>query len=400
MVTLHLSARGIPAIRFPFLLARGGYGLAILLSCLLVMGGIPQAQADQQAELKQLQENIAKLQKELKAVQGTRSSLQQELQKSESEMGELLKKIDAIQRDLNEQNQELDGLHKERDQLQESRRQQQEQVAEQIQVAYQAGQQSQLKLLLNQESPERLTRMLAYHQWVFAAHSEKLDAYLDTLKQLDEVEPQIIAKRTALENTQQQLDRQRQQLTQHQARRQKTLASLNSTIKSKDDELRQLNEDRARLQTLIQQVARTLGTVPLPAGGESFSSRKGRLPWPAQGRVAARFGSARIGGQTQWSGILIGANAGHPVIAVHHGRIVFADYFRGHGLLLIIDHGEGYLTLYAHNQSLLKATGDWVKAGDAIASVGSSGGQQQPGLYFELRHQGKPTDPAPWLARA
>lgn len=374
---------------------------ALMVACALsFLINAPNVSADQQSDLKQLQENIAKLQKELKDVQGTRSNLQQELQKSESEMGELLKKIDKVQRELKEQDKQLNELNQKRDKLQAARHQQQEQVAEQVRAAYQVGEQSQLKLLLNQQSPERLTRMVAYHQWVFAAHSEKLDAYLSTLNELDDLEPQIVAQQRGLQANQTQLDKQRQNLKQHQSQRQKVLASINSTISTKDQELHQLQEDRQRLQTLLQEVARTVGKVPLPTGGEAFSSRKGRLPWPTQGRVTSKFGSSRIGSQMQWSGMLISSSAGQPVIAVHHGRVVFADYFRGHGLLLIVDHGEGYLSLYAHNQSLFKATGDWVKAGDSIASVGNSGGQEQTGLYFEIRHQGKPIDPAPWLARA
>lgn len=373
--------------------------LQILACCSALFLWSPVVSADQQEEMKKLQENIAKLQKELKEVQGTRAELQQDLQKSESEMGELLKKIDRIQREFKEQNQQLEKLNQEREQLQDARRQQQNQVAEQVQVAYRMGQQSQLKLLLNQESPERLTRMLAYHQRIFSAHSEKLQAYLETLNQLDILEPQIFEKRSALETSQETLNQQHEQLKQQQRQRQQILAGINKTIKSKGGELSQLQEDRQRLQKLLQEVERTVARVPLPASGEAFSKRRGRLPWPTQGKIVARFGSARAGGQMQWSGVLIAAAAGHPVVAVHHGRVVFADYFRGHGLLVIIDHGEGYLSLYAHNQSLFKATGDWVQAGDAIANVGSSGGQEQPGLYFEIRHQGKPTDPGPWLAR-
>jgi septal ring factor EnvC (AmiA/AmiB activator) len=374
-------------------------GAWLVACCLILLVNTPQALADRESELQQLQENIEKLQKELKDVQGTRSGLQQELQKSESEMGELLKKIDRVQRELKEQDKQLNELNKKRDALQEARHQQQEQVAEQVRAAYQVGEQSQLKLLLNQESPERLTRMMAYHQWVFAAHSEKLDAYLNTLSQLDSLEPQIVEQRRGLQANKERLDKQQQDLKQHQSQRKKVLASINSTISTKDQELHQLQEDRQRLQALLQEVARTVGKVPLPTGGEAFSSRKGRLPWPTQGRVTSRFGSSRVGSQMQWSGMLIASNAGQAVIAVHHGRVVFADYFRGHGLLVIVDHGEGYLSLYAHNQSLLKVTGDWVKAGDSIASVGNSGGQEQSGLYFEIRHQGKPLDPAPWLAR-
>lgn len=356
--------------------------------------------ADQQQDMEKLQENIQQLQKELKTIQGTRSELQKNLQKSETEVGELLKKIEKINRELKEQNKQLNELQQERTQLQGAQRQQQGEVAKQIASAYQLGQQSQLKLLLNQESPERVTRMLKYHQYFLAARAEKLTTYVATLNRLDELEPRIAAKTLELNASQKSLQTQHEQLKQRQKDRQQALAKINSTLKDKDQELRQLEEDRQRLQALLQQVTNTVAAVPLPGGNEKFTSRKGRLPWPTDGKVIHRFGSQRVAGQMQWAGLMIRANEGKPVIAVHHGRVVFADYFRGHGLLLIVDHGEGYLSLYAHNQSLFKTTGDWVRAGDAIASVGNSGGQAETGLYFEIRHNGKPTDPGSWLARA
>ncbi|HTF85049.1 MAG TPA: peptidoglycan DD-metalloendopeptidase family protein [Cellvibrio sp.] len=369
---------------------------AVALMCFLASASL----ADQQEDMKALQENIQQLQKELKSIQGERSELQKNLQKSETEVGELLKKIEQINRDLKQQNNQLKELQQERETLQGAKRSQQSEVAAQVASAYQLGQQSQIKLLLNQESPERVSRLLKYHQYFLAARAEKLAAYQATLEQLDELEPRIAAKTLELDKSQKALQARHQELKQRQQDRQQALARINSTLKDKDQELRQMEEDRKRLQALLQQVTHTVGSVPLPDGNEKFSSRKGRLPWPTDGKVIHRFGSPRVSGQMQWSGMMIRAAEGKPVIAVHHGRVVFADYFRGHGLLLIVDHGEGFLSLYAHNQSLFKTTGDWVRAGDAIASVGNSGGQAETALYFEIRQNGKPTDPATWLARA
>ncbi len=369
---------------------------AVALLCFLASASL----ADQQQDMKALQENIQQLQKELKSIQGERSELQKNLQKSETEVGELLKKIEQINRDLKQQNNQLKELQQERETLQGAKRSQQSEVATQVASAYQLGQQSQIKLLLNQESPERVSRLLKYHQYFLAARAEKLAAYQATLEQLDELEPRIAAKTLELNASQKALQARHQELKQRQQDRQQALAKINSTLKDKDQELRQMEEDRKRLQALLQQVTHTVGSVPLPDGNEKFSNRKGRLPWPTDGKVIHRFGSPRVSGQMHWSGMMIRAAEGKPVIAVHHGRVVFADYFRGHGLLLIVDHGEGFLSLYAHNQSLFKTTGDWVRAGDAIASVGNSGGQAETALYFEIRQNGKPTDPATWLARA
>jgi septal ring factor EnvC (AmiA/AmiB activator) len=357
--------------------------------------------------MEKLQKDIADLQKELKKVQGVRSNVQQELQKTETQMSDLQKKVDQIQKDIDAQNKQIDDLNKERGELEKARSKQQAQAAEQVRAAYQLGQQPQFKVFLNQESPERISRMMKYHSYFMAAHAEKMKKYLETIAQLNELEPQIAQKTAELSTIKQDLDKQRASLEEAQAQRKQTLAKINTTISNKDKELQELQEDRRQLQALLQKVARATTSlagapsyVPLPSAGEKFSSRRGRLPWPTQGRITHGFGSSQIEGQLQWNGVMISASSGQQVNAVHYGRVVFADYFRGQGLLVIVDHGEGYLSLYAHNQNLFKKAGDPVKAGEAIASVGNTGGQNQAGLYFEIRYQGKAIDPAQWLARS
>jgi murein hydrolase activator len=376
------------------------YALAIALV-------MPTAYADNKSDMIKLQKEIAELQKELKKVQNTRTNVQQDLQKNEMQVNNLQKKVEKIQQEINHENKSLDNLRQERDGLQKAKDKQQNQAAEQIKAAYQLGQQPQFKVFLNQESPERISRMMKYHHYFMTAHVEKMKNYLDTIAQLSALEPKIAQRTAELNNVKQQLDSQRDQLTQVQQQRKQSLVKINNTISAKDHELQELQEDRRELQKLLQRVAsasaRTAAApryVPLPNAGETFSSRKGRLPWPAQGPIRHRFGGTQIEGQLQWNGILINASAGQEVVAVHYGRVVFADHFRGQGLLLIVDHGDGFLTLYARNQHLLKKAGDPVKAGEMIASVGSSSGQNESGLYFEIRHQGKAVDPAIWLARA
>jgi len=367
----------------------------------------PTALSDDKADMEKLQKDIADLQKELKKVQGARTNVQQELQKTETQMSDLQKKVDSIQKDIDAQNKQIDDLKKERSDLEKARSKQQAQAAEQVRAAYQLGQQPQFKVFLNQESPERISRMMKYHSYFMAAHAEKMKKYMETITQLNDLEPQIAQKTEELNSIKQDLDKQRASLEEAQAQRKQTLAKINNTISSKDKELQDMQEDRRQLQALLQKVARASTSlaaapsyVPLPNAGEKFSSRRGLLPWPTQGRITHGFGSSQIEGQLQWNGVMISANAGQQVNAVHYGRVVFADYFRGQGLLVIVDHGEGYLSLYAHNQNLFKKAGDAVKAGEAIASVGNTGGQSQAGLYFEIRYQGKAIDPAQWLARS
>nr|WP_324257147.1 peptidoglycan DD-metalloendopeptidase family protein [Cellvibrio fontiphilus] len=382
----------------------------LALNCALCMALMfaGYAQADEKAEMAKLQKEIEALQQELKKVQGTRSSLQKDLEKSEQEINKLQQKADDINKELKQQNNELNQLKNERSQLEQAKKKQQGEIAEQMRAAQKLGEQSEIKVLLNQESPDQLSRIMKYHSYFMEAHTRKMQGFIETIARIDALTPEIEKKTLALGAMQAQLDEQRQQLKSRQQERQQALAKVNSQFKDKNQQLKQLGEDRRRLQALLDRVTQKVAIsgavnspayVPLPAGGEKFSQRKGRLPWPTQGSLIHRFGSARIAGQINWSGAYIAAPQGNPVVAVHHGRVVFADYFGGHGLLVIVDHGEGYLSLYAHNQRLLKKAGEPVMAGETIASVGNSGGQSSTGLYFEIRHQGRPIDPGGWLAR-
>lgn len=363
--------------------------------------------ADEKADMEKLQKEIAALQKELKSVQGARSGLQKDLEKSETEINDLEKKAEEIRKELNQQNQDLNNLKQERIQLEKQRSTQEEKISAQILAAYKLGQQSDIKLLLNQESPDKVSRLMTYHGYFVMAQQKKIETYRNTISRIDTIAPDIEKKTLQLASMQTQLDKQRNALGTAHKERQVALNKVNSQIKNKQQELTQLNEDRQKLQVLLSRVTRKIASsgalksptyVPLPKGGEKFSVRKGKLPWPIQGKIIHRYGSPRIAGQLNWNGAYIAGNSGNKVIAVHHGRVVFSDYFGGHGLLIIIDHGEGFLSLYAHNQSLLKKAGDPVIAGESIAIVGNSGGQSTDGVYFEIRRDGKPIDPSTWLA--
>jgi septal ring factor EnvC (AmiA/AmiB activator) len=156
-------------------------------------------------------------------------------------------------------------------------------------------------------------------------------------------------------------------------------------------------EDQEELQRLLELIEQAVADLEVPAEYQAFEAFRGQLPWPVAGRASNRFGARRGQGTLRWQGLVIPAEEGSTVNAIHHGRVVFADWFRGSGLLLIIDHGDGFMSLYAHNEALLREVGEWVSAGAAVATVGNSGGRAEPGLYFEIRKDGKPTDPVAWL---
>ncbi len=370
----------------------------LLLCSLLTLPVMAQAAGDEdyQAKINQLQQSIKQLQQELQKAKGSRNQLQSDLQSSEVDISETLKKIEALKEELASQKKQLTQLNRKQDELQAASREQQRYIAEDINAAYRLGSQSQLKLLLNQQQPETVARMNKYYSYFLNARSSRVDAYLETIAELNIIKPQIEARTRTLEENTVQLQQRRQQLLARQQERTETLAKLNASINRKDEELKQQSQDKQRLEKLLAEVTAAIANLALPTDGEPFAKLKGRMPFPARGRLLNRFGSSRLEGKLRWEGVMIGAREGTPVHAIHHGRVVFSDYLRGHGMLVIIDHGDGYMSLYAHNQSLLRETGDWVSSGEVIAKVGNTGGQSQSALYFEIRHNGKPTNPARW----
>lgn len=407
---------------------------ALLFACLL-----SPVMADQRAETQQqldaAQKDVAELKKLLEAIQKEKSGVQGELKKTESEMGQLEKQVKGLQQELNKSNEELKRLDTEKKKLQQSRLEQQRLIGIQARAAYQGGQQEYLKLLLNQQNPEKFSRTLTYYDYLSQARLEQLATFNETLRQLANVEQDIATQQNQLNEQKSALDGRREQLADARKERQLALAKLNKDLSARDQKLKARQQEQAQLGNVLKTIEATLARQareaaearklalaaeqarrkdakagPDAAGplvsssgatyGGNFASARGKLPWPVNGRLAAHFGSARGGDErTKWDGVLISAGAGSQVHAVHGGRVVFADWLRGAGLLVILDHGNGYLSLYGHNQSLLKDAGQIVKAGEAIATVGTSGGQNTPALYFAIRQQGRPSDPAQWCRR-
>lgn len=400
----------------------------LALATLLALPLLSQA-ADSEAtrsQLEQLKKELGKLQGMLTQFRDERSRLQGDLKKSEQEISASEKRIRDIQQQLQEQEQELKKLEQQRRQLEQDRSSQRGHIERQVRSAYQLGRQSKMKALLNQEEPARLSRTMVYYDYFNRARAEQIDAYIELLSEIDSVQPQIEQKSSQLLAAKAELDQRQQQLLGAKQERQRALAKLNATIKSKDEEYKQMAQDRGALEALLKRLERealaaaarqrqkTQPPAPSQPGGgvfditatspvagtQPFGQLRGKLPWPVAGKAVNRFGSQRGNSPLRWQGINIAAREGETVRAIHHGKVVFADWLRGSGLLLIVDHGGGFLSLYAHNQTLLRNVGDSVRAGDAIATVGSSGGQAQAGLYFEIRHKGVPADPAQWCRRA
>lgn len=386
--------------RFSYCVIRS-FITALLISGVIVSPlSYAQESKEQAAQLKKLKQTIQQLQKELEATKSNRDEINKSLEKTEKNIGELTKKSKEIQSQLKERQEKLQQLRDERSQLDSKKREQESIVGDYMNAAYRLGQQSNMRLMLNQEDPSRVARNLKYYDYLMSARAEKITTYMATIERINTIEPEIAYQADKIQSNYAALKQQQQDLQAAQAQRKRTLSELASRIVSKDQQLRRSQEDRRQLQQLLSKVINNIDDINLSSDTKNINLLKGQLPWPAKGKVIHRFGSNRVSQKMRWEGILIASNSGDPVSAVHHGRVVFSDYLRGHGLLIILDHGAGYLSLYAHNQALYKELGEWVNRGDTIASVGNSGGQQNAALYFELRHNGKPTDPQNWLKRA
>jgi septal ring factor EnvC (AmiA/AmiB activator) len=351
-------------------------------------------------QLQQLNAKIAQLKSLLQSFKAQRSGLQNSLRKSELEIGKIQRKISTLKIKLKKENDALKSLTVKRAQLNSDKKNQRKFIEQQILSAYQIGQQKKLKVLLNQEDPDKLSRALTYYDYFNRARTEQIEDYINLITEIDNIEPAIIEKTQSLKLAKLALTEEKNRLLSNKEEREINLAKINATIKNKDQNLKAMSKDRAELERLLEAVEQTLANLKIPSNYKPFKQLKGKLPWPVAGKPSNRFGRRRQGSQLRWQGLTIPAKEGSEIQAIHHGRVVFADWFRGSGLLVIIDHGDGYMTLYAHNQSLLIETGDWVGSGEVIATVGNSGGQKRAGLYFEIRHNGEPTDPKRWCKRA
>lgn len=369
------------------------------LFCLFISSLTQVSMADEQADLTKLQEEIKKLQSWLKATESEHDKLNQALRKSDEKIGAIAKKIDNTRSQLNAERARLKKLKAEQSQLRFLKSEQKQQLAKQLSGAQKLGNQGSIKVLLNQDDPQQISRMLKYYEYFNEARMESIQTLIVNLKRLNNIENEILAQQNQLIKTENSLLKKNKQLNNEKKQHKKLLASLELQRQQKSNDLSQKQKDQKRLQQLITEVATLLDNSVRKEDARPIRSLKGKLPRPTKGSIIKAFGNKNSQARSKWQGWLMKGYEGSAITAIHHGRIVFSDWLRGFGLLLIIDHGDGYLSLYARNQSLLKSVGDWVYQGENIATLGSSGGFKEPRLYFEIRHNGKPQDPAAWLKR-
>jgi septal ring factor EnvC (AmiA/AmiB activator) len=271
-------------------------------------------------------------------------------------------------------------------------------LAAELSAAYMNGRQEQLKLLLNQRDPARLGRMMAYYGYFGRARAERIARITEHLAHLELLNENIAAEAARLKEIEQKSARDVDALDGARKRRAQTLAQVQSKLTTRNQELAKLQRDARALEKLVEELRRAIEEFP-DLAEQPFQRVKGKLPWPVKGTPLARFGQQRAGGPLKWQGLVIGAGRGTQVRAPFHGRVVYADWLPGLGLLIVLDHGGGYMSLYGNNEQLYRRVGDRVVPGDVLAAVGDAAGVGKPGLYFEIRKGRQAIDPAGWLVK-
>ena len=373
--------------------------IILFLALLSVISAQAEQSASQQkieARLKALEEEISSYKEVLDSTQGQKSVIEETLERNEKGINKLINEIDTIEKELDTTNDKVSSLTKKQRELLSVKSEQQYYIEQQIRAAYEIGNQEYLQILLNQEDPNEIARMLTYYDYFNQARSKQIESYNLNLLNLERVTLELAKETKVLESQRRALDTQQKSLANVQKEKRMTLEALISQIHTTGSELSKLKQDRGRLEQLLGKLQKSLANLSEPGSTQPFVGMQGKLLLPVEGKISHRFGNPRNQGKLRWHGIFIDAAEGESVYAVHYGRVVFSDWLRGFGLLMIISHGEGYMSLYGHNQALFRETGDWVAAGEVISAVGDSGGQDKTGLYFEIRIDGKPNNPQNW----
>jgi septal ring factor EnvC (AmiA/AmiB activator) len=379
---------------------------AILLALALVAGSAfaqDDDKAAQEAELKARLEAVREEQRRLDVeragARGESQDLVARLREDELAIARVAGEIATLDERIAAQGAEVERLDGEARSIEARLATQRGEIAALLRSAYAAGRHERLRILFAPQDIGRIERALAYHRYLQRDRVARVDALRGDLEALVAVRAAAQAAARALADDRAERASQVAALDEARGARTATLAALETRIADATQRLAALGKDERGLLDLIARLRDAIADIPkVLAGAEPFASLRGRLPWPASGRVLERFGAAAAGGHAS-EGLLIEARRGAPVRAVSHGRVAFADWLAGYGLLLILDHGDGYMSLYAHNEAVRAEVGDWVSAGEVIAEAGSSGGRSDSGVYFELRAKGRPVDPVGWLAR-
>ena len=410
----------------------------LLLALALLTVGPAPAQSSREAErkLQKLRSELKGVAQERRHLEGQRGQASRQLRDADEKVARTGRVLAQTETALQRETRAMAELQAKRDALSAGLQAQRRELASLLRAAYRIGNNAPLKLLLSQDRVADANRSLAYHRYLQRERAQRIQALTTDLNDLHSVEAQIIERRKALEGSRQQQKQQVAALADDRRERAATVASLDERYKDRSEREKALGQDAKALETLLanlraaaaraeaerraaarraaaekaaaekaEKAAAASGTRPPPRAtrtpplvASAPAPKVGGLGWPLSGNLLARYGGKLPDGRNS-SGVLIGAPAGNTITAVADGTVVFSDWMTGYGMILIVDHGNGYMSLYAHNDTLLRDAGATVKKGEAVAKVGNSGGQGVTALYFELRRNGQPVDPGSWLQR-
>ena len=384
---------------------RASRNSALALGALIILSGmsptvVAATSDDPETQLESVRKRIRDLDQRLNQTRMKRDKLATGLRDTELAVARVTAELAALDRQRAEHRRRLVDLERRRGETRDSLSDVRTSLARYVRAAYAAGRQDQFKLLLNQENPATLSRALTYYAYFNRDRAERVHALAMDLQKLADIEDSITRDTARLAHLHEQKATARGRLADQRRRRRDVIARLARELGDQDARLERLRQDEQTLAELVAGLARELADIPVDQTRQvPFRMLKGKLPWPSAGKIRHRFGTPRGSGDLNWKGVLVTARPGTPVHAISHGRVAFADWLRGFGLLMIIEHGDGYMSLYGHSESLFKDVGDWVEAGELIGKVGDSGGREMSGLYFEIRHLGTPVNPMRWFGR-
>jgi septal ring factor EnvC (AmiA/AmiB activator) len=377
--------------------------LPILVILALPPGAVAQDEGAglakiKEQELEEVRDKISDLKQSMDKSARDRDRLTEDLQNAEVAIAEKRLRLQDLERERAwsaKRLAELDAAIAERE---AELARESDHLAAQVRAAYMSGKQEKIKLLLNQRDPAMLGRMMAYYRYFNDYRADNIGAVSGKIRELAAMHSEVAAEEARLADLARTRSAELEKLAAAQAERQTLLAALKERMAAEGREIERLAAQEKDLARLIAELTSILSDYPITSE-EPFSDFRGRLTWPVAGTLLRDFGQPRVGGALKWNGVVLAAPRGREVRSVYHGRVAFADWLAGMGLLVIVDHGEGYMTLYGYNETILKNAGDWVAPGDVIATVGDSGGQADSGLYFEIRRGTQPLNPRRWVTR-
>jgi murein hydrolase activator len=348
-----------------------------------------------EANLKAVQDRIERVRQQVQRDAVEKDRLSRDLNAAEKSVAQARGDLTKVQQQRAERNAARQQLEKERTEREQQRSRTEQNLAAQLRAAYFMGRNEPLKLLLNQKDPAQFGRNLTYYGYFGRLRANQISEINENIARIDELKAAIEEEEVQLALLEDQNRDRLKELDTARRQRGRVLASLEKQSSDRNAVLKRLTQQQAQLERLLKDLSRAIEAAPYDPN-DAFAKLRGKLAWPVSGHVETGFGDTIAGGLRS-NGIVIAADRGNAVTAVQEGRVVYADWLPGRGLLIIIDHGNGYMSLYAHNEQLFKQAGATVKAGDTIAAAGDTGGRSQSGLYFEIRRAGKPVDPRPWF---